>query len=188
MKEGEGSVQKSEVSKEISHSSRLNRGLSVLDFILRIIAALGTFASAIVMGTTNQTLPFGTQSLQFRAEWKDLPMLTFFVIANSVVCGYLVLSLPLSVFNIIRSSTTITRIILIIFDTAMMALANAGACSAASIVYLAHKGNSAANWFAICQQFNNFCERISGALIGSFVAVVLLIIMIVMSAVALSRC
>ncbi|ONI19212.1 hypothetical protein PRUPE_3G264800 [Prunus persica] len=57
---------------------------------------------------------------------------------------------------------------------------------ATAIVYLANKGNVKANWFAICQQFNS-CERISGSLILSFIGVVVFILLILLSAVALSR-
>ncbi|KAH0973665.1 hypothetical protein GBA52_025821 [Prunus armeniaca] len=145
---------------------RVNKGVSILDFILRIIAFLGTL---------------------FRAEYDDLPTFTFFVVANSVVCAYLVFSLALSIFHIIRSNAKRSRIISIFFDTAMLALLTAGASAAAAIVYLAHKGNAKANWFAICQQFNSFCERISGSLIGSFVGVVVFILLILLSAAALSR-
>lgn len=69
----------------------------------------------------------------------------------------------------------------------MLGLLTAGASAAASIVYLAHKGNAKANWFSICQQFNSFCERISGSLIGSFGGIVVFILLILLSAVALSR-
>lgn len=69
----------------------------------------------------------------------------------------------------------------------MLGLVTAGASAAAAIVYLAHNGNSKANWFAICQQFNSFCERISGSLIGSFVGIVVFILLIFISAVALCR-
>ncbi|TQD70478.1 hypothetical protein C1H46_043984 [Malus baccata] len=165
----------------------VNRGASILDFILRIVAFLGTLVSAVTMGTTRERLPFFTQFLQFRAEYDDLPTFTFFVVANSIVCAYLVFSLALSVFHIIRSNAKKSRIILIFFDTAMLALLTAGASAAAAIVYLAHKGNAKANWFAICQQFNSFCERISGSLIGSFVGVVVFILLILLSAAALSR-
>lgn len=55
----------------------VNRGVSILDFILRIVAVLGTLGSAIAMGTTNETLPFVTQFIRFRAEYKDLPMFTY---------------------------------------------------------------------------------------------------------------
>ena len=69
----------------------------------------------------------------------------------------------------------------------MLALLTAGASAAAAIVYLAHKGNVRANWFSICQQFDSFCERISGSLIGSFAAMVLLVVLITLSAFALAR-
>ncbi|KAJ7953837.1 CASP-like protein [Quillaja saponaria] len=182
-----GTLDAGEASKDVNPTQRLNRGLSVLDFILRIIAGAGTLASAVTMGTTNETLPFFTQSIQFRAEYDDIPSFTFFVIGNSIACGYLVLSLVLSLFHIVRSAAVNSRILLLAFDTAMLGLLSAAASAAASIVYLAHKGNSDANWFAICQQFNNFCERISGSLIGSFVAAFLLILLIITSAVTISR-
>ncbi|EEF29260.1 casparian strip membrane protein 5 [Ricinus communis] len=175
------------VAKDSTPIGGANRGVSILDFILRLVALVGTLASAILMGTTNETLPFATQFIRFRAEYDDLPTFTFFVVANIVVSGYLLLSLPLSIVNIVRSTAKNRRIILIIFDTAMLALLTAGASAAAAIVYLAHKGNTRANWFAICQQFNSFCERISGSLIGSFVGVAVFILLILMSASALSR-
>ncbi|XP_068643971.1 casparian strip membrane protein 1-like [Aristolochia californica] len=165
----------------------VNRGLSIFDFILRLVALMGALGSAISMGTTNETLPFFTQFIRFKAEYDDLPSFTFFVIANSIVAGYLVLSIPLSIFHIVRSGARGSRIILILLDTAMLALLTAGASAAAAIVYLAHKGNARANWFAICQQFNSFCERISGSLIGSFVGIVVFILIILLSSVAVSR-
>ncbi|KAF3431485.1 hypothetical protein FNV43_RR26216 [Rhamnella rubrinervis] len=174
---------------EVSNASRnrVSRGVSVVDFILRIVACLGTLGSAIAMGTSRQTLPFSTRFIRFRALYKDLPTLTFFVIANSVVCGYLALSLPLSIFHIIKSAAKNSRIILLIFDTVMMALLTAAASAASGIVNLAHNGNSITNWFAVCQQFNNFCQRISGSLIGSFVGVVVFMVLIIIASVAISR-
>ncbi|XP_041004472.1 casparian strip membrane protein 1 [Juglans microcarpa x Juglans regia] len=168
-------------------SSGMNRGLSILDFIFRLLAVMGTLGSSIAMATTNETLPFVTRFVRFRAEYDDFPMFTFFVVANSIVCAYVVLSLPLSIFHIPRSTAQGSRVLLIFSDTAMLALLTAGASAAASIVYLAHKGNTKANWLSICQQFNSFCERISGSLIGSFGGVAMFILLILLSAVALSR-
>lgn len=183
-------VEKGESSRSMAYAaaaSGMNRGISIIDLVLRLVAAVGTLASAIAMGTTNETLPFFTQFIQFRAEYNDLPSFTFFVIANSVVCSYLVLSIPLAIVHVIRSSARMSRLILIFFDAAMLALLTAGASAAAAIVYLAHKGNVRANWFAICQQFNSFCERISGSLIGSFVAIVVMILLIFLSSFALAK-
>ncbi|XP_062224800.1 casparian strip membrane protein 4 [Phragmites australis] len=165
----------------------VNRAVSIIDVFLRFIAIIGTIGSAIAMGTTNETLPFFTQFIQFEAKYSDLPSLTFFVAANAVVCTYLVLSIPLSIVHIIRPTARYSRLILVFFDAAMLALVTAGASAAAAIVYLAHKGNVRANWFAICQQFDSFCERISGSLIGSFAAMVILIVLIFLSAFALAR-
>ncbi|KAF8399501.1 hypothetical protein HHK36_015367 [Tetracentron sinense] len=165
----------------------VNKGVSILDFILRLVALIGTLGSAIAMGTTDETLPFFTQFIRFKAQYDDLPTFTFFVIANAIVSAYLVLSLPLSIFHIVRSGARNSRMILIFFDTAMLALLTAGASAASAIVYLAHKGNARANWLAICQQFNSFCERISGSLIGSFGGIVVFILLILLSALAISR-
>ncbi|XP_010551838.1 PREDICTED: casparian strip membrane protein 5 [Tarenaya hassleriana] len=165
----------------------MNKRIAIFDFILRIIAFLNTIGSAIIMGTTNETLPFFTQFIRFRAEYNDLPALTFFVVANAVVSGYLILSLALSFFNILKNNAQNSRVLLIFLDVASLGLLTAGASSAAAIVYLAHEGNNRTNWFAICQQFNSFCERISGSLIGSFIAVALFVLLILLSAIALSR-
>ncbi|MED6178154.1 hypothetical protein PIB30_104927, partial [Stylosanthes scabra] len=100
---------------------------------------------------------------------------------------YLVLSLILSIFHIVRSNVVKSRILLIVLDTIMLGLATAASSAAASIVYIAHYGNPKPNWFAICQQYNSFCERISGSLIGSYVAAAILLILIIFSALAISR-
>ncbi|CDP02250.1 unnamed protein product [Coffea canephora] len=176
----------SEVAKGAA-SGPVIRGAAVVDFFLRVVAIIATLGSAIAMGTTNETLPFFTQFIRFRAKYTDLPMFTFFVVANSVVSAYLVLSLALSIFHIMRSRAHASRVVLIFFDAGMLALLTAGASAAAAIVYLAHKGNSRANWIAICQQFNSFCERISGSMIGSFGGILIFVVLILLSAVALSR-
>ncbi|GER30392.1 casparian strip membrane protein 1 [Striga asiatica] len=165
----------------------MNRGVAVLDFILRLVAIVATLASAIAMATTDESLPFFTQFIRFRAEYNDLPTFTFFVVANAVVSAYLLLSLALSIFHIVRSGSQNSRVVLIFFDAGMLALLTAGASAAAAIVYLAHKGNARTNWFAICQQYNSFCERTSGSLIGSFGAIIVLVLLILMLAVTLAR-
>ncbi|CAA3008851.1 casparian strip membrane 3-like, partial [Olea europaea subsp. europaea] len=86
---------------------------------MRIVAVIGTLGSAIAMGTTNESLPLFTQFIHFRAQYSDLPTFTFFVVANSIVTAYLILSLALSIFYIAKSSGRVTRTVLIIFDTVM---------------------------------------------------------------------
>ncbi|GAB4829130.1 hypothetical protein Ancab_018794, partial [Ancistrocladus abbreviatus] len=112
-----GQLEAGEDSKIPPPARRGNRGISIIDFIFRIMAGLGTLASAIAMGSTNETLPFFTQFIQFSAKYDDLPTFTFFVVANSVVCAYVVLSLPLFIFHIIRSGAKGSRIFLLILYT-----------------------------------------------------------------------
>ncbi|QCD90411.1 hypothetical protein DEO72_LG4g1366 [Vigna unguiculata] len=181
------SIEVGEAIKGASPRKGVRRGLSIMDFILRIVAAVATLGAALAMATTNETLPFATQFIKFRAQFDDLPSLVFFVMGNSVVCGYLVLSLVPSIFHIVRSTAVKSRILLVAFDTVMLGLITAAASAATSIVYIAHNGNTGANWFAICQQYNNFCQRISGSLIGSYIAVALFTILIILSVVAISR-
>ncbi|KAL5211849.1 hypothetical protein ABZP36_022696 [Zizania latifolia] len=181
-----------EASKHSKHPLRppvgsgVIRALSVADVIIRFIAIGGTVGSAVAMATTSETLPFATPFVRFRAEYRDFPSFMFFVVANSVVCGYLVLSLPVSVVHVVRPWASCSRAILILFDTVMLALVTAGASAAAAIVYLAHRGNARANWNGFCQQFGTFCERITWSLVGPFSVALLLVALVFLSALALA--
>ncbi|KAM1102688.1 hypothetical protein PS1_011463 [Malus domestica] len=114
MKAGGGPVVEATKASKPIPKIKLRKLLSVLDFTLRVV---GTLASAIAMGTSRETLPFAARSVRFGARYKDLPRLTFFVITNSIVCVYLVLSLPVSIVHIIWTAAVNSRIILIISDT-----------------------------------------------------------------------
>lgn len=68
-----------------------------------------------------------------------------------------------------------------------LTLSTAAGAAAAAIVYLAHNGNPNTNWLAICNQFGDFCQKVSGAVVSSFVTVVVFVVLIFLSAVALRR-
>ncbi|KAL2229286.1 casparian strip membrane protein 1 [Sesamum indicum] len=163
------------------------RGVAIFDLILRISAAAAALGATIAMGTAEQTLPFFTQFFQFQASYDDLPTFSFFVIAMAIVTAYLVLSVPFSIVCIVRPVAAAPRLLLILCDTLAVTLATSAGGAAAAIVYLAHNGNSDANWLAICQQFTDFCQRVSGAVVGSFITVALLIFLVVLSAIALKK-
>ncbi|EYU26727.1 hypothetical protein ABFS82_04G210700 [Erythranthe guttata] len=201
-REGEAAINipesKSTKGKNVAHTTTLmaapppprggwKRGVAIFDFILRISGLVAALAATTTMGTTDETLPFFTQFFQFQASYDDLPAFTFFVVANAIASGYLVLSLPFSIVGIVRPHAAGIKLLLLIFDIAMVAFTAAAAAAAAAIVYLAHNGNSKTNWFAICQQFNDFCQRISGAVVASFIAAVIFIFLVVLSAVSLHR-
>lgn len=68
-----------------------------------------------------------------------------------------------------------------------LTLNTAAAAAAAAIVYLAHNGNPSANWLAVCQQFGDFCQKVSGAVVAAFVSVVVFMLLVVISGLALRR-
>ncbi|KAL5560479.1 hypothetical protein UlMin_036690 [Ulmus minor] len=163
------------------------KGIAIIDFILRLGAIASSLGAAAAMGTSDETLPFFTQFFQFEASYDDMPTFTFFVIAMAIVGGYLVLSLPFSIVTIVRPHAAGPRLLLIILDTVALTLTTASAAAGTAIVYLAHNGNSSANWMAICNQYTDFCQAVSGAVVSSFIAVVLFVFMIMLSACALRR-
>lgn len=163
----------------------MKRGVAIIDFVVRLFALAAVLVATVAMGTTEQTLPFFTQFFQFQAKYYDLPTFTYFVAANAVTSAYLVLSMPFSIVTIVRPLAKAPRLLLLAFDTVAMTLTTSAAAAAAAIVYLAHKGNVNTNWIAICQQFDSFCQRTSGAVVASFIAVVLFIFLVILSTIAL---
>ncbi|KAJ6406718.1 hypothetical protein OIU84_010263 [Salix udensis] len=135
------------------------RGIAIFDFVLRLGAIVTSLAAAAAMGTSDETLPFFTQFFQFQASYDDLPTFQFFVIAMAIVAGYLV----------------------------ALTLNTAAGAAAAAIVYLAHNGNSNTNWLAICNQYGDFCQKVSGAVVASMITVAIFVFLIVLSAFALRR-
>ncbi|EOY08346.1 Casparian strip membrane protein domain - like 10 [Theobroma cacao] len=165
--------------------SGFKKGLGIFDFLLRLGAIIAALAAAATMGTSDETLPFFTQFFQFEASYDDLPTFMFFVIAMALIGGYLVLSLPFSIVTIVRPHAVAPRLLLFILDIVALTLTTAAGAAAAAIVYLAHNGNPNTNWLAICQQFGDFCQEVSGAVVASFVTVVVLMSLVLLSGVAL---
>ncbi|XWS28540.1 hypothetical protein CRYUN_Cryun25bG0078700 [Craigia yunnanensis] len=161
------------------------KGIATCDFILRLCAIGAAIGATATIGTTDETLPFLHCSSSSKLNTIIFLLSSmFFQIANAIVAGYLLLSLPFSIICIIRPYATTPKL-LVIFDTVLTGLTIASA--SASIVYLAHNGNPNTNWLAICQQFGDFCQSVSGAVVGSFIAGAILMFIIVLSAFALKR-
>ncbi|MBA0672403.1 hypothetical protein Goklo_029402 [Gossypium klotzschianum] len=165
----------------------LNRGFGIADFLLRLGAIISTIAAAATMGTSDETLPLFTQFFQFEASFDDLPTFLYFVIAMALVGGYLLLSLPFSIVTIVRPIAVAPRLLLFILDTVTLTFATAASGAAAAIVYLAETGNPNTNWLAICDQFEDFCSKVSGAVVASFVTIVVFVVLVILSGFALKR-
>ncbi|XP_039044424.1 casparian strip membrane protein 1-like [Hibiscus syriacus] len=161
--------------------SGLKKVMGIMDFILRLAAIIAALVAAATMGTSNETAPFFSRLFHVQVSYGDLPTFRFFVIAMSILAAYLVLSLLFSVVTIIRPNIVFLRIILFIFDIVVLSLGTASAAAAAAIVYLAHSGNADTNWLSICQQFGDYCRKVNGAVVASFVDVVFLMLLVLLS-------
>ncbi|XP_062109787.1 casparian strip membrane protein 1-like [Humulus lupulus] len=168
-------------------ATKMKKGLAIFDFVLRLGAIIAALAAAATMGTSDESLPFFTQFFQFEASYDDMPTFQFFLIAMALVSGYLVLSLPISIVTIVRPHASGLKLLLIIMDTVALTLATSAAAAAAAIVYLAHNGNASSNWLAICNQFTDFCQNVSGAVVAAFVSVAVFIFLILLSALAIRK-
>ncbi|KAF8647446.1 hypothetical protein HU200_065356 [Digitaria exilis] len=170
-----------------SGADGFRRCLAVIDFLLRVAAFGPTLAAAISTGTADERLSVFTQFFQFHARFDDFTAFTFFVVANAIAAGYLVLSLPFSAVGIVRPKATGVRLFLLLCDVVVMCLLTAAGAAAAAIVYVAHWGSRRANWVPICMQFHGFCQRTSGAVVASFLAVLVFIVLILMAACTIRR-
>ncbi|CAO2190202.1 unnamed protein product [Urochloa humidicola] len=170
-----------------SGADGFRRCLAVIDFLLRVAAFGPTLAAAISTGTADERLSVFTQFFQFHARFDDFTAFTFFVVANAVAAGYLVLSLPFSAVGILRPKATGARVFLLLCDVVVMCLLTAAGAAAAAVVYVAHWGSRRANWVPICMQFHGFCQRTSGAVVATFLAVLVFLVLIFMGAGAIRR-
>ena len=111
----------------------------------------------------------------------------FFLVANAIAAGYLVLSLPFSAVGILRPTAAVVRLFLLVCDMLVTLLLTGAGAAAAAILYVAHRGNLRANWVPICMQFHGFCQRTSGAVVATFLGVLVVAVLILMGACAIRR-
>jgi len=170
-----------------SGAGGFRRCLAVIDFLLRVAAFGATLAAAISTGTADERLSVFTNFFQFHARFDDFAAFTFLVVGNAVAAGYLVLSLPFSAVGVVHPGATGVRLFLLLCDVVVMCLLTAAGAAAAAVVYVAHWGSRRANWVPICMQFHGFCQRTSGAVVATFLAVLVLAVLILMAACAMRR-
>lgn len=60
-----------------SPAAGINRGMTILDVILRLVAIASTVAGAVVMATSDQQLQFFTQVAVFNVEYDDFSTLRY---------------------------------------------------------------------------------------------------------------
>ncbi|XP_038709927.1 CASP-like protein 1F1 [Tripterygium wilfordii] len=148
---------------------------------LRILTIATTLAATWLVFTDKQTIEiFG---LKMDARYSYSPAFKFFAYANVIACVFSALSL-LTFFIICRQgSKPNSHFFLFLHDLLMMAMVLAGCAAATAIGYVGQFGNSHIGWLAICDHFGKFCHKLICSIALSFVSVLSLLALTIMSAV-----
>ncbi|RVW52565.1 CASP-like protein 1F1 [Vitis vinifera] len=131
---------------------------------LRILTVTATLTAAWMMITSKQIVE------------------VFFSYANAIACGCSVLTLFPAFSLFYRGSTPMKFFFLFLHDLCMMSLVLAGCAAATAIGYVGRYGNNHAGWMAICDQFDEYCNRIRLSLMFSYLAFVFILMLTIMSA------
>ncbi|KAK3140412.1 hypothetical protein QOZ80_5AG0400610 [Eleusine coracana subsp. coracana] len=144
----------------------------LISIVLRLTAAAAAAAAAIIMVTSHETTSFF--GLEMEAKYSYTPSFIFFVVAFAVACAYSLLVV------FVRPGSTASRLVLMSDVIIGMVLTGAVAATGA-LSEVGKNGNTHAGWLPICVQVHEYCNRVMGALIAGFVALVVYFLIIMYS-------
>ncbi|CAL0320197.1 unnamed protein product [Lupinus luteus] len=155
---------------------------------LRVIAFLATASATIVMATNKETknlivATIGSTSIKatITAKFNQSPAFVFFVIANASASLHNLVMIAVETLGPQYDYKGLRLAMIAILDMLVMGLASSGDGAASFISELGKNGNKDARWNKICDKFENYCSQGGGALIASFIGLILLLIITVMS-------
>ncbi|KAK4588902.1 hypothetical protein RGQ29_019778 [Quercus rubra] len=156
--------------------------------LLRLVAFMATASATIVMALNKQTIALVVATVgnnpikaSLTAKFQHTPAFVFFVVANSMASFHNLLILVVEIVGHKIDYKGLRLAIIAILDMLIVVLAAAGDGAAVFMAELGKHGNSHARWNKICDKFQTFCDHGSGALIASFIGLILLLIINIIS-------
>ncbi|KAL3630871.1 hypothetical protein CASFOL_023855 [Castilleja foliolosa] len=147
---------------------------------LRIVVIALSVAGAIIMVTSQQTVSiFG---IAMKARYSYSSSFRFNVVADSIVSGLVVLSVILVISLNHPKSNPNNYFYLLLLDLVSVLLLLSGSSAAMAIGYVGRFGQSQTGWIPICDHLARFCDKIMMSIVSSFVAVICLLVLTIMSA------
>ncbi|KAG8490942.1 hypothetical protein CXB51_014097 [Gossypium anomalum] len=150
---------------------------------LRLLAFLAAAAATLVMVLNKQTKTFviatiGTTpvNLTLTAKFHHTPAFVFFAIANGLVSIHNLVMIMVDLLGSKFDYKGFQLPMIASLDMLNLALVSGGANAAAFMAELGKNGNSHARWDKICDKFGAYCDRGAGALIASFLALALMLV------------
>ncbi|KAL6509141.1 hypothetical protein OROGR_022451 [Orobanche gracilis] len=147
---------------------------------LRILVIAFTLAGAVIMLTSQQSVSFYGIAMEARYNYSS--SFRFNVVADCAVCGLSVVSVILVISLNRPKSNPENYFYLLLHDMVSLVLLLSGCSAATAIGYVGRFGQSETGWLSICDRVAKFCDKIMASIVSSFVAVICLIVLILMSA------
>ncbi|KAL8249623.1 hypothetical protein R6Q59_006491 [Mikania micrantha] len=164
--------------KVVGDSSIKKRQMKRLVILLRIFTLLATTAATVVMALNKETRTFEVATIgnapvkiNIVAKFQHTPANIMFVIANGVVTLHSLLMLSLALVSHKYDFKGLRFLIVAALDMVMIALVSGAATAVAFMGELARNGNSHARWNKVCDTFERFCDRASGAMLVSYIGI-----------------
>ncbi|XP_020215484.1 CASP-like protein 1B1 [Cajanus cajan] len=155
---------------------------------LRVISFLATASATLLMALNKQTknlvvATIGTTpvTIPLTAKFNHTPAFIFFVIVNGIASVYSLMVIAVDILGPQYDYKGLRLGLIAILDVMIMALAATGDGAATFMAELGRNGNSHARWEKICDKFEAYCNRGGGALVASFIGIILLLVVTVMS-------
>ncbi|KAA8544810.1 hypothetical protein F0562_019599 [Nyssa sinensis] len=162
--------------------------------LLRLLAFFATVSAMIVMALNKQTKTLVVATIgstpvkaTLTARFQHTPAFVFFVVANGMASLHNLLMLMLEFTGHKFDFKGVRFLMMAILDMMTVGVVSGGASAALFMGELARNGNSHARWNKICDKFDTFCEHGNGALIASFLALLLLTIITTISIIKLQN-
>nr|XP_029116737.1 CASP-like protein 1E1 isoform X2 [Elaeis guineensis] len=168
-----------------------SRSMQVPGYLLRIVAIVLSFISAIVMGVAKEAVTVivsndsGETTYPGSIKSRYSSAFVYFIVANVLVFFYTLISLVISLAN--RSGSSIMQLPLNIADILMVVLLFSSNGAAIAIDIVAEHGQSHFGWAKFCDDFYKFCSRITASIVLSMIASLAYTILIILTMIGLHK-
>ncbi|XP_047158636.1 CASP-like protein 1B1 [Vigna umbellata] len=159
-----------------------------INLSLRALSFFATASATFIMALNKQTkslvvATIGTNPLTITltAKFLHTPAFVFFVMVNGIVSLYNLVVIAVDILGPQYDYKGLRLGLTAILDVMAVALAASGDGAATFMAEIGRNGNSHAKWEKICDKFQEYCNRSSVALATSFLGIILLLIVTVMS-------
>ncbi|XP_030450042.1 CASP-like protein 1B2 [Syzygium oleosum] len=156
--------------------------------VLRLVAFFATAAATVIMALNKQTKTMVVATIgstpitaTLTAKFQHTPAFVYFVIVNGMASLHNLIMIIVEIWGDKFDYKGLRLVMIAILDMMTVSLASGGDGAATFMAELGKNGNSHARWNKICDKFGTFCDHGGGAIISSFVGLLLLVIITTLS-------